>query len=275
VFGLGQVCAAPGYVLIHPDVEEEFIAGVKAAWREFFPRGAKTSNDMARMNTTRSFHRVMGILKNTQGTILAGGDSDEASCYIEPTLVKVHSATDPLLQEEAFGPVLAMLAVPSVDEAIKTIRIVGDTPLAVYIFTDDEAEQKKLLDGTRSGGSTVNDVLMHIAIKTIPFGGVGESGYGAYRGQHSFDAFAHKRAVVWQASWMEKLLSARYPPYNPKNLERMKFLNGGKPNFGRDGKVKFNVLSWIFKLGGGSIKGAFVRYLALILSYYYLFVMRK
>lgn len=270
----GQVCAAPGYVLIHPDVEEEFTKHIKAAWREFFPRGAKTSNDMARMNTARNFHRVKQLLSDTQGQILAGGDSDEKSLFIEPTLVKVHSATDPLLREETFGPILPMLAVKNVDEAIKTIRVVGDTPLAVYIFTDDKEEQTKLLDGTRSGGSTVNDVLMHIAIKTIPFGGVGESGYGAYRGKDSFDAFVHKRSVVWQKSWMEKLLKNRYPPYDDSAIGTLKHMNGS-PNFGRDGKVKFNLLSWLFKLGSSSVKGALGRYVLLVLSYYYLFVMRK
>ncbi|KAF8461896.1 Aldehyde/histidinol dehydrogenase [Kalaharituber pfeilii] len=265
MYNAGQVCAAPGYVMVHPDVEEQLITGIANAWKEFFPNGAKNSPDFPRMNNARGFQRVKKMLADTQGRILVGGDTDETDNFIEPTLVKVDSPADAVLREESFGPVLALVTHENLDEAIATIRTICATPLALYIFTNDKQEQEKILRGTRSGSSVINDCLIHVGIKSLPFGGVGESGYGAYRGKQSFEAFVHKRGIVSQKSWMEKILTNRYPPYSAKKLQRIQS-NARKPNFGRDGEVATSWLALILKLGSWSLSGAAARYAVLLLG---------
>ncbi|KAI5805562.1 aldehyde dehydrogenase [Peziza echinospora] len=273
----GQVCAAPGYILCHPEVEQELVADIAKAWKALYPNGVQASGDIARMNNNRSFNRVKSLLQSTKGEILLGGNLDETDSFIEPTLVKVDSPTDPLLRDEAFGPIIALLTEADLDRALITIRTICATPLAVYIFTNDKKEQNKLLEGTRSGGVTINDVLMHVALKSAPFGGVGQSGYGNYTGKASFDAFVHRRSVVVQANWMEKLLAMRYPPYTAGKLAKFNSTSKTKPNFDRNGNVKNAWIGLAVRLGGRSIKAGLARW-ALMLSavgYYLFFVASK
>jgi len=137
------VCAAPGYILCHPEVEQELVAEIAKAWKGLYPNGVQASGDIARMNNNRSFNRVKSLLQSTKGEILLGGNLDETDNFIEPTLVKVDSPTDPLLRDEAFGPIIALLTEADLDRALITIRTICATPLAVYIFSSDKKEQNK------------------------------------------------------------------------------------------------------------------------------------
>lgn len=139
----GQVCLSPNYVLIHPSKEAEFVQAFLTTVKQFYPNGADTEGGMGHIVNNRHFKRVEQMLGSTKGTILCGGRTDEAKLFIEPTLVKVDSADDPLVSEEVFGPILSMLVVENTDKMIELVRYIGDTPLAVYAFTNDKAEQEK------------------------------------------------------------------------------------------------------------------------------------
>lgn len=140
---LGQVCLAPNYVIIHPSLEAEFVGAFVQSLKEFFPEGASKSPDLGRIVNTRCYHRITELLNNTKGTILYGGGQDESRLFIEPTLVKITSPEDSLLSEEIFGPLLPMLAVEDLDSMISVARKVGDSPLALYIFSGEKEEEEK------------------------------------------------------------------------------------------------------------------------------------
>lgn len=139
----GQICIAPNYVLVHPSQEQAFVQGFIQALSTYLPNGTKETPDMASIIDGRSFERVKGLLKTTKGTILCGGEVDERTRFIEPTLVKVNDVGDALMNEEIFGPVLAMLVVDNVDEMLSIARGVGETPLAMYVFSSEKEEQEK------------------------------------------------------------------------------------------------------------------------------------
>lgn len=139
----GQICIAPNYVLVHPSQEQAFVQGFIQALSTYLPNGAKGTPDMASIIDGRSFERVKGLLQTTKGTILCGGGVDERTRFIEPTLVKVNDVGDALMNEEIFGPVLAMLVVDNVDEMLSIARGAGETPLAMYVFSSEKEEQEK------------------------------------------------------------------------------------------------------------------------------------
>jgi len=155
---------------------------------------------------------------------------------------------------------------------ISIIRKIGDCPLGLYAFTSDAKEQEFILSSTRSGGVTFNDAMFHACIQTIPFGGVGESGTGVYRGKHSFEAFTHKRPVVNQPSWIEGQIAFRYPPYTSKSFNKFqKMQRIPAPNFNRNGKLLYGGFFWrIVLLGAATPKAGFMRFLFALLCAYFL-----
>ncbi|KAL4808412.1 Aldehyde/histidinol dehydrogenase [Aspergillus unguis] len=247
----GQVCTSQNYLLVDrtlvPAVVEEF----KKAYKEFYPQGAKESPDYSRIVNEASFHRLKGMIDNSQGKILMGGTMDEKELFIEPTLVQVESPDDSMLVQESFGPLIPILPVDDVEQAVSIANSIQSTPLGLYPF-GSKADTDRILSTTRSGGVSVNDAALHIP--TLPFGGVGESGYGAYRGRSSFDVFVHRRPITSSPGWLESILSIRYPPYAGK-LSKFKAASVVAPDFDRSGrKVSFGWIRWILTLGGGSAK---------------------
>ena len=212
----GQVCVSQNYTTIDEAVLPTFLSEFKTAMAEFFPNGTKTSPDYGRIVNVRQFQRLKKMLDSSSGKILLGGTMDESVRYIEPTLVQVSSVEDPLLTEESFGPLIPILPVKDLDTAIRIANEVSGTPLGLYPF-GNKAETARILNETRSGGATVNDAFFHASIPTLPFGGVGESGYGSYRGKASFDCFVHRRTVVSTPAWMERLLAVRSASANPSH----------------------------------------------------------
>ena len=148
--------------------------------------------------------------------MLVGGSTDAAERYIEPTLLAEVDPAAPVMQEEIFGPVLPMLTFERIDEAAAFITG-REKPLALYYFGPEKKGQE-VLRRTSSGGSCLNDTIMHIANDRMPFGGVGESGMGCYHGKKSFDAFTHEKSVLIRGAWPDVPL--RYPPYT-KEKERL------------------------------------------------------
>ncbi|GAO51540.1 aldehyde dehydrogenase [Saitoella complicata NRRL Y-17804] len=214
----GQTCLAPDYVLAESkQVEDELVAEFRKSLEKFYGEDDKIAEieNYGRIVNDVHCKRIAKALQESKGTIAFGGHVKIEERFIAPTIVTGVTHDDTLMSDEIFGPVLPIVTVNSVDEAVQFVNKYTDTPLALYIFSDDKKEVDKVLSQTRSGGVTVNDTIQHAAITNVPFGGVGESGMGAYRGQTSFDAFSHDRVIAKTPGWMEKIMAVRYPPYLP------------------------------------------------------------
>ncbi|EXJ95705.1 aldehyde dehydrogenase (NAD(P)+) [Capronia coronata CBS 617.96] len=253
----GQVCISQNYILVDKEVAPTLITELKAAMKEFFPSGAKQSPDYSRIVNLRAFNRIKKMLDSTSGKIVAGGTMDADQLFIEPTVIEVSDPKDPLIVEESFGPLIPVLPVDNLDQAISIANETHATPLGVYAF-GSKAETDRVLAETRSGGASINDGFFHGVIPTLAFGGVGDSGTGAYRGKASFDCFTHRRSITKTPNWMEKLLAVRYPPFDgTSKLKQYRAMGILKPDFDRDGRQKIGLLWYLITLGSGSAsKGA-------------------
>jgi beta-apo-4'-carotenal oxygenase len=245
----GQVCISQNYTMVDKEVFPEFITQMKAAMKEFFPNGTKDNPDYGHIVNRKSFDRLKKMLDNTSGKIVAGGTMDADQLFIEPTLVEVSDINDSLLVEESFGPLMPVLPVDNLDQAISIANQIHETPLGVYAFGSKE-ETNKVLAETRSGGASINDAFFHGTIPTLSFGGTGDSGSGAYRGRASFDSFVHRRSITTTPGWMERLLAVRYPPFTGTDkYEQFARMGVQKPNFDRSGKENFNLLWYVVTFG--------------------------
>ena len=207
----GQTCIAPDYLLIHHEVKEQFIEAFKRAMMELHGENPQESKHYVRMVSAKAFERVSGYLH--EGTIRHGGRVDAHDRYIEPTLLDGVSVDSAVMREEIFGPVLPIVEIESVDEAIAFITD-REKPLALYVFAKEEVAAG-VIAHTSSGGACINDVIMHIANERMPFGGVGNSGMGRYHGRDSLYAFSHRRATLNTPAWID--VPFRYMPYKMFN----------------------------------------------------------
>ena len=260
----GQVCISHNYTLVDKEVLPGFLAELKAAMKEFYPEGAKASPDYGRIVNERQWRRLKNMIDESNGKILMGGTMDEAEKFMEPTVIQVADLNDSLIKDESFGPLIPILPVNDLDQAIRIANEVQATPLALYPF-GTKKETNRVLSEVRSGGASVNDSFFHASIPTLAFGGVGESGNGAYRGKASFDCFTHRRSVTTTPGWMEGLISIRYPPYKGK-WAKAKKMNELKPNFDREGKVKTSLVKYLLTLGAGTFTGGISRFVVILLG---------
>jgi len=204
----GQTCVAPDYIMVHEEVAAEFSAKMKLKVTADF--GDAASNDrgklFGRVINSRHTERVAGLVKGTKGKVLVGGlDSmDGNRNFMPPTIVLQPGVDEPMMHEEIFGPVLPILKVSSEDDAIALINQVCDRPLALYVYAQDSGVIEKVLNSTSSGGVAVNSSLEQLIDPELPFGGVGESGMGAYHGKWGFDEFCHKRSVLYKDTMIVK-----------------------------------------------------------------------
>lgn len=203
----GQTCIAPDYLLIHREVKEHFIEAFKEALCELHGEDARQSEHYVRMVSDRAFERVSGYI--SEGRVRCGGRVVAEERYIEPTLLDEVSADSSVMREEIFGPVLPMIEISSVEEAITFINE-REKPLALYVFADERAA-RRVVEYTSSGGACINDCIMHIANEKLPFGGVGNSGMGRYHGRDSLYSFSHRRSMITTPTWLD--LPFRYMPY--------------------------------------------------------------
>lgn len=207
----GQTCLAPDFVLVHRDVEAKLTDAFAAVVRRRFGKDPSRSPDFGRIVNTRHYERVMALIEGGgYERVVCGGNGDRDACFIEPTVLSGLKPDAPAMQEEIFGPVLPVLAVDDVDEAI---RFVNDrpTPLALYVFSRSPSTAERVVGSTASGGVCVNDALTHVLVPTLPFGGVGPSGTGAYHGRFGYELFSHRRAVLTRPTWFE--MPTMYAPY--------------------------------------------------------------
>lgn len=215
----GQTCIAPDFIFIHPQVEQSFIHEVQHVLNEFYGEKPETSPYFARIINEKHFHRIKQYILNN--TVLIGGQTNSKKCYIAPTVIKVESLKDEVMQHEIFGPVLPLINYENLSEIIQHNHE-NPKPLAFYVFGNNTAEIEQLLQQCQFGGACVNDCLSHILNNRLPFGGFGSSGFGTYHGKFSFDAFSHKKALVYRKTWFDNTL--KYPPYTTKKMYLLKKL---------------------------------------------------
>lgn len=213
----GQTCIAPDYVLIDEKLETEFVEHYKAAAQKmFFKNGDINKAVFGRIINQKQFKRLSELIKSAEknGAKLEwGGETDEQSLTINPTMLTSVQADNAIMQEEIFGPILPIVNYQTLQDAIDFVNS-KEKPLALYIFSDSAKNQEKIINETSSGGTCVNDVLVHISNPNLPFGGVNNSGIGSCHGFFGFKSFSHERAVVFQSKFgMTKMI---YPPYNEK-----------------------------------------------------------
>ena len=213
----GQICLAPDYVVAPRESIDSFVGAAKGAVAKMYPT-IKDNPDYTSMVNQRHYDRVRGLISDAaaKGAEIieinpAGEDfSQQQHHKIPPTLVL--GATDDMtvMQEEIFGPVLPIRPYATLDEAISEINA-RPRPLALYYFGEDQAESEALLTRTHSGGVTVNDVIFHVSMQDLPFGGIGPSGIGAYHGHRGFMEFSHEKAIFRQTG--SEALAMLRPPY--------------------------------------------------------------
>ncbi len=215
----GQTCIAPDYVLLPKAMKEEFLLLAKQEIES--ARYSVQNENYIQIINDRNVQRLKQLLDHEK--VYSGGKIDEAARIIEPTLLHNITFSDPVMQEEIFGPLLPVLTYDSIDEAITEVKK-REKPLSCYIFTNDSSLKSKLLSEISFGGGAVNEAVMHISNSRLPFGGVGQSGTGSYHGEAGFKAFSHYKSVLEKATWFETKL--KYSPYSEGKLKWIKRLMG-------------------------------------------------
>jgi aldehyde dehydrogenase (NAD+) len=213
----GQTCIAPDYVLADHRIVEELVGKIVANVRDF---RSGEPDPALRIVNQRQFDRLVSLIETTDGKLVAGGRSDDSTLRIEPTVIVDPSPTDPVMADEIFGPILPILTVESLDHAVDFVNS-RPKPLALYVFASGQLGSD-LIDRIPSGGAVINHVAMHCLVPSLPFGGVGASGMGAYHGKWGFETLSHRRAVLSKTARPDPRLV--YPPYSRRALSIMRRL---------------------------------------------------
>ncbi|NXP15800.1 AL3B1 dehydrogenase, partial [Thinocorus orbignyianus] len=214
-FNAGQTCIAPDYVLCSVEMQDKLVVALSKVVHDFYGSNPQESPDFGRVAGDKHFQRLKALL--CDGQVVIGGDTDEKERYIAPTVLVDVQPSYPIMQEEIFGPILPILTVANVDEAIDFINS-RERPLVVYVFSSSSKVVNQVLERTSSGGFCGNDTLTHVALTSLPFGGIGSSGLGKYHGKFTFDTFSHHRGCLHRNMGLEALNTLRYPPYTQQKL---------------------------------------------------------
>ncbi len=209
----GQTCIAPDYVLADRQIRDQLVDKLQREITAFYGPTPRDSASLGRIVNERHARRLQGLLEQGAGTVVTGGEVDVEARYVAPTLTVDPSPEAPIMQEEIFGPILPILAVDGPAEA-KAFVTVRPKPLALYVFAGEGSVIDDVVDNVSSGGVCVNQTLMHLLPPDLPFGGVGDSGMGAYHGKTGFDAFSHRKSVLKKSFRPD--LKMLYPPYSAR-----------------------------------------------------------
>lgn len=207
----GQTCIAPDYLLVQESVKEKFTEFLIAEIESAYGKDPHQSPDFARIINEKHWQRLADLIDGQK--IIYGGRTDKSSLYISPTIIDNPGMETGLMADEIFGPILPVLSYAD-ENQLKSVIGRYEKPLALYVFTSDNTFAKKLISDYSFGGGCINDVVVHYGNKRLPFGGVGQSGMGAYHGKRSFDTFTHYKPVVKKATWLD--IPIRYAPYKNK-----------------------------------------------------------
>jgi len=221
-FNVGQTCLAPDYLLVPRSMQDKVVEALQKEVQQFFNGNPHDSTDFGRIIHKRHVQRLAGLLSDQdEKNIVTGGPKEirEDERYVPPTILRDVNFQSRVMQDEIFGPIIPVVPIDSFDAALEYVNS-KPHPLALYIFTGDSKLKHKIINSTRSGSVVVNDVMMQAAQMNLPFGGVGQSGMGAYHGKRSFDTFSHQRAILDKTTYFD--LSFRYPPYTDKKINTAK-----------------------------------------------------
>ncbi|WP_252315362.1 aldehyde dehydrogenase [Sinobaca sp. H24] len=213
----GQTCIAPDYVLVAEEMQTALVARLKTKIRHFYGDNPQVSPDLGRVVNDKHWQRLEKLLDPEK--VVHGGSTDQTDLYIEPTLMTGVTMEDAVMQEEVFGPILPILTYRNLHEAVNIVRSF-DKPLALYLFTNNPTVEEHILSTLSFGGGSVNDTILHLANPNLPFGGVGNSGIGAYHGKASFDTFTHYKSILKNKSRFSP--SVMYPPYKESRLNAVR-----------------------------------------------------
>ena len=206
----GQICIAPDYVLADAKIRDELVDKIKAAVTTF----ESADSTGKRIVNQRHFDRLTASLAATKGNVAIGGGSDASTLSIQPTVVVDPDPTEPLMTDEIFGPILPVITVQSLDEAISFVNS-RPKPLAAYLFTKTKSIRERVVKEVSAGGMVINHLLFHFVTHKMPFGGVGPSGMGAYHGKFGFEEFSHRKTVMTKPTRPD-VGAFIYPPYTEK-----------------------------------------------------------
>ncbi|XP_035510267.1 aldehyde dehydrogenase family 3 member B1 [Morone saxatilis] len=226
-FNAGQSCVAPDYVLCSPAARDALLPALREALEDFYSKEPQTCPDLSRIVSPRHWTRLMDLLGRSSGKVVVGGESNQEDKYIAPTVVVDVAEDDALMQEEIFGPILPILTVESLEKGIELINR-KEKPLALYVFSDESSVVNTVLEKTSSGGFCSNDGIIHMTLPSLPFGGVGASGWGSYHGRWGFEEFSHRRACMLRGWALERLNGLRYPPYSDNKLSWLRWTTSTK-----------------------------------------------
>ncbi|XP_035119407.3 aldehyde dehydrogenase family 3 member B2 isoform X2 [Callithrix jacchus] len=222
-FNAGQTCVAPDYLLCSPEMQERLLPALQSAITRFYGNDPQSSPNLGRIINQKQFQRLRALLGC--GRVAIGGQSDECDRYIAPTVLVDVQETEPVMQEEIFGPILPIMNVQGMDEAIEFINR-REKPLALYAFSNSSQVVNQMLERTSSGSFGGNDGFIYMTLPSLPLGGVGHSGMGRYHGKFTFDTFSHHRACLLCPAGLEELNNIRYPPYSHSMQELVRWALG-------------------------------------------------
>ena len=212
----GQTCVAPDFLLCERSIRDKLIAELKAQITTQFGTVPLENKDYGKIINEKHFKRICSLIDPAK--VVAGGETNEDTLQIAPTILNNITFEDPVMQEEIFGPILPVLTFDDFDELVLTLKN-RPKPLALYLFSNDKAHRKRINEELSYGGGCMNDTVIHLATTEMGFGGVGESGMGSYHGKPGFDAFSHHKSIVDKKTWLD--LPMRYQPYTSHLYEKM------------------------------------------------------
>jgi len=216
----GQTCVAPDYIFAHKHIKDRLIHQMKVEIGNMFGANPQHSPDYGRIINEAALNRLISFIN--QGNVVVGGQFDLKDNYIAPTIIDDVQPDFRIMQEEIFGPILPVMIFENRSEVVDYLKHT-EKPLALYYFTQSQKNAQAMLSQTSSGGVCINDVIMHVANDKLPFGGVGNSGFGNYHGKYSFLTFSHSRAVISTSTFID--IKMRYAPFNDKIKWLKRFFN--------------------------------------------------
>ncbi|KPP59974.1 aldehyde dehydrogenase family 3 member B1-like, partial [Scleropages formosus] len=226
-FNAGQSCVAPDYVLCNRQTCEALVPALRQALEAFYGQRPRECDDMGRIVSQKHCARLVSLLERSTGKVVIGGETDKEEKYIAPTVLVDVKETDALMEEEIFGPILPIISIDTLADAISFVNA-REKPLALYVFSDESKVVHTVLEQTSSGGFCSNDGIVHMCLPGLPFGGVGNSGMGSYHGRWGFETFSHRRACMLRGWGLERVNVLRYPPYTESNLGWLRWATGAR-----------------------------------------------
>ncbi|MHA6251035.1 aldehyde dehydrogenase [Oceanobacillus sp. CAU 1775] len=202
----GQTCVAPDYLYVHEKVKFKLMKNMVKYIKEYYGKNPLYNDDYTRIISKKHFDRLTKFLAD--GNTIHGGNFDEETLSIEPTIIDKITWEDNVMQEEIFGPILPILTYKNMEEALYEIKT-REKPLALYYFGENTKIQQQVIEFLSFGGGAINDAIYHLGTPYLPFGGIGNSGMGNYHGKYGFDTFSHHKSILKQTTKFD--LPFRYP----------------------------------------------------------------